>query len=259
VTDWGGKVAAYFGGASVASGTLALVFQAALPPMRGWKEVLFVVLVITAAVSFVLLLFTGAAALWPVLNKRRRPIHPPGRVMPSEPSDSTEVTVGIDGGHGAEADVARRHAPDLVDLTRAQVVMLREAVITFDEFLVVGNVDSRFLNPGSSTVSLLRLPEIDQRLDQLAEITVATWPDVLWASQMADVIGRTKGSVRKFRRRAYGAGHNGDDGASSADRQEPGELRGLISELRDLITGRYPGLAGPQPGKKKPSVSESWP
>ena len=70
--DWAGKVAAWSGAASAASGTLAGVIAAEAKPLRGWPDVGFVVLIIIAVGAFLLLLATGPVALWAVWRSHRR-------------------------------------------------------------------------------------------------------------------------------------------------------------------------------------------
>lgn len=70
--DWAGKVAAWSGAASAASGTLAGVIAAEAKPLRGWPDAGFVVLMIIAVGAFLLLLATGLAALWAAWRSRHR-------------------------------------------------------------------------------------------------------------------------------------------------------------------------------------------
>lgn len=72
MTDWGGKVAAWFAAVTVGSATLAaLVTQTAKPPLHGWSRAVFVILVIIAALSFVVLMLTGPRAVWLAWTARR--------------------------------------------------------------------------------------------------------------------------------------------------------------------------------------------
>ncbi len=72
VIDWGGKVAAWFGGVAAASTALAaLVAQTAEQPLDGRMRALFIALVVIASVSFVALLLTGPRALLSARRCRR--------------------------------------------------------------------------------------------------------------------------------------------------------------------------------------------
>lgn len=63
--DWGGKVAAWFAGVTVAgAGLAALIATTAKQPLHGWLRVVFIILVIIASMSFVVLLMTGPRAAW---------------------------------------------------------------------------------------------------------------------------------------------------------------------------------------------------
>jgi hypothetical protein len=65
VVDWGGKVAAWFGGVTAASAALAgLISGTAEQPLHGLPLVGFIILVVIAAVSFIVLLFTGLSVAW---------------------------------------------------------------------------------------------------------------------------------------------------------------------------------------------------
>jgi hypothetical protein len=71
MADWGGKVAAWFTGVAAVSAALAaLVAQTAKQPLHGRMRDLFIVLVVAAAVSFVVLLLTGPRALWAAWRNR---------------------------------------------------------------------------------------------------------------------------------------------------------------------------------------------
>ena len=65
MTDWGGKVAAWFGAVAAASTALtALVAQTAKQPLHGQMRDLFIAMMLIAAASFLSLLLTGPRALW---------------------------------------------------------------------------------------------------------------------------------------------------------------------------------------------------
>jgi hypothetical protein len=72
VADWGGKVAAWFAGVTVASATLAaLIAATAKQPFHGWLRAVFIILVIIAGVSFIMLLLTGPRAAWAAWRNRK--------------------------------------------------------------------------------------------------------------------------------------------------------------------------------------------
>lgn len=71
MTDWGGKIAAWFAGVAAASaGLAALVAQAAKEPLHGGTRDLFTALVVIAALSFLALLLTGPRAAWVTWRNR---------------------------------------------------------------------------------------------------------------------------------------------------------------------------------------------
>ena len=121
--------------------------------------------------------------------------------------------------------------PDLVGLIPEQADNLRDTIIAFDKFLAPDDSDNRSRKSSPNTGMLLSLPELEQRLEELADINGATWPDVHWATEIATKVVQTQDNLR-----------------SCIRAQEPGELRHSIKELRDLITQRYPSLCGAQRG-----------
>ena len=76
VTDWGGKVAAWFGGVAVAAGTAALViwpvWEAAKQPSRGRLLVLFIALAAITGGALVLLIVTGPLAVRSAYRERKQ-------------------------------------------------------------------------------------------------------------------------------------------------------------------------------------------
>jgi MFS family permease len=73
VVDWGGKVAAWFAAVATVSAALAaLIAGTAKQPLHGGLHILFIILVIIAAVSFAMLLLTGPRAVWAWWRNRRR-------------------------------------------------------------------------------------------------------------------------------------------------------------------------------------------
>lgn len=84
MVDWGGKVAAWFAGVAAASGTLAaLIAATAKQPFHGWLRTLFIMLVVIASVSFIVLLLTGPRAAWAAWRDRKAPDRGPARQPPS--------------------------------------------------------------------------------------------------------------------------------------------------------------------------------
>lgn len=80
MVDWGGKVAAWFAGVAAASATLAaLIAATAKQPFHGWLRVLFIILVIIAGVSFIVLLLTGPRAAWAAWRNRKAAGRGPAR------------------------------------------------------------------------------------------------------------------------------------------------------------------------------------
>lgn len=80
MVDWGGKVAAWFAGVSAASAALAaLIAATAKQPFHGWLHVLFIILVIIAAISFTVLLLTGVRAAWAAWRNRKAANRSPAR------------------------------------------------------------------------------------------------------------------------------------------------------------------------------------
>jgi hypothetical protein len=91
VVDWGGKVAAWFTGVAVVSATLAaLIAATAKQPFRGWLHVVFIILVIIAGVSGIILLLTGPRAAWAAWRNRRAADLGPARGPRS--GDGVDVT-----------------------------------------------------------------------------------------------------------------------------------------------------------------------
>lgn len=70
--DWGGKVAAWFAGVAGVSVALAtLIATTAKQPLHAWMNTLFIVLVVVAVLSFIMLLLTGPRAAWAAWRNRR--------------------------------------------------------------------------------------------------------------------------------------------------------------------------------------------
>jgi len=98
VVDWGGKVAAWFGGVTAAAAALAgLISATAKPPLHGLPLLGFIILIVIAMVSFLGLLFTGPRAAWTAWRSRsNKPASPsedrPEASGPLTPSGTAAVT-----------------------------------------------------------------------------------------------------------------------------------------------------------------------
>jgi hypothetical protein len=214
VTDWGGKVAAWFAGVCAASGTLAGLVWETAQPMPDWVIAVFVALLLVAGGSFVALLFTGVVALR-VSWRSRRPIE-------TEPAKELSS-------HGDQVN-PQEPSPEQRGLTDAQFTTLRESVITFDKFAAIEEPNGRYTGGDDpNTVVLLHLPEVDQRLGQLTRIGLVNVPDLRWANRVAGAVVRA---------RLYSQGFRG----YTANERERTALRSAVRELRDLLTNQYPDL-----------------
>jgi len=121
--------------------------------------------------------------------------------------------------------------PERADLTSEQFAMLRDAVATFDKFVAIEDSGARFAGDDPNTVVLLHLPEVDERLLQMTEISLLNVPDVRWANRVAGAVARAVEHSRGF------IGY-------TANEDERDALRRSIREVRDLIADQYPGLLG---------------
>lgn len=95
----------------------------------------------------------------------------------------------------------------------------------------------------TSTPLLLQMSSVEQRLEQLAEIRVTTWPDVRWASHFSKARLRALNYVRAAgtalrKPRNHGGAQN--PGGDSAGYGEVGALSSALQGVRDLIVTRYP-------------------
>lgn len=98
MVDWGGKVAAWFAGVTAASATLAaLIAATAKQPFHGWLLVVFIVLVIIAGVSFIVLLLTGPRAAWAAWRSRKAAVRGPA-CQPQVAATVGDVTNTVSGG-----------------------------------------------------------------------------------------------------------------------------------------------------------------
>lgn len=80
MVDWGGKVAAWFAAVTAASAALAaLIAVTVKPPIHGWLHASFILLVIIAVVSFIVLVLTGPRAAWSAWRNRKADGQGPAR------------------------------------------------------------------------------------------------------------------------------------------------------------------------------------
>jgi tetratricopeptide (TPR) repeat protein len=119
VTDWGGKVAAWFGAVCVAAGTGALLVwpasTAARQPSRGWLLVLFITLTAIAAAAFIVMLITGPLAVWSAWRKRKVRGLPTRKIRECDPYLlGVKRSAGVDPPvAGLPTYIARDHDPEL--------------------------------------------------------------------------------------------------------------------------------------------------
>jgi hypothetical protein len=113
-------------------------------------------------------------------------------------------------------------------LRSEQIMMLQDAIVTFDKFVAIKKPTGSFAEADANTEILLNLPEVDRRLENLTGISVTTWPDVRWANDIARIVVRTQEKSRRFSR--------------YSSNQERYELLDSVHNLRNLITRQYPRL-----------------
>ena len=209
VTDWGGKVAAWFAGVSGVSAALAgVVWQSAKQPMNGPVSDLFVGLVAIGAASFLMLLLTGPSAVWSAWRSRRL------LLATGQASSAGHPLSGSGAGQAAGS------------LASGQANMLRDARAAFDKFVPTDEPAVFIVNDDFNTRVLLKLPEVDEGLRRLDGISVADWPEVGWANGVAAAVSRTREMSRRFNRRS-----------SSRERDE---LLDSVRELRERHIKRRP-------------------
>jgi hypothetical protein len=122
VVDWGGKVAAWFAGVAAASATLAaLIAATAKQPFHGGLRVLFIILVIIAGVSFIVLLLTGPRAAWAAWRNPKAADRGPARRPQS--GDAVDDTINPVGPRSPDL----RHLRDLALEGRVMRARLPEA------------------------------------------------------------------------------------------------------------------------------------
>ena len=120
VTDWGGKVAAWFGAVAVAAGTAALViwpiWTVARQPSRGWLLIGFIVSAVIGGVAFAVLLVTGPLAVRSAWRERKQRQSRKGRRI----KDWDPYHLGVKRSAGAYRPetglptyIARDHDPNL--------------------------------------------------------------------------------------------------------------------------------------------------
>jgi hypothetical protein len=95
----------------------------------------------------------------------------------------------------------------------------------------------------TNTLLLLQMSTVEQRLEQLAEIRVTTWPDIRWALHFSNArvqaltyIRASAASLRNTRNRV-GAQNSREE---SVGLGEVGALSSALQGVRDLIVTRYP-------------------
>jgi hypothetical protein len=88
VIDWGGKVAAWFGGVAAVAAALAGLISGTSKHLHGLLLAAFIVLVVIAVVAFLGLLFTGVRVVWAAWSRRRaRSANQPEVSAPTAPSE----------------------------------------------------------------------------------------------------------------------------------------------------------------------------
>jgi len=92
---------------------------------------------------------------------------------------------------------------------------------------------------GGMTVTsfLLHVGEVEQRLEELAAVTVATWPDVRWALHFANARVRAIAAIRESAASLSPVGSYGQPSRALAG---SAPLGGALREVCDLIVQRYP-------------------
>jgi hypothetical protein len=140
---------------------------------------------------------------------------------------------------------------DLVGLLLEQVKILRDAVVTFDDFLaatarLVGESSGRPTRSYPLTAVLLRLPGLRQRLGQLKLIRLDNWRDgALWVTEVRANVERAQDALQRFQQVA-----SGPDPSNS---RPPTELCRAIKDLRELIATRYPSVCDVDKGGNRKS------
>jgi Trypsin-like peptidase domain len=136
--------------------------------------------------------------------------------------------------------------PDLAGLSPEQVLLLRESVETFVEFIeqcsIVADAPVGFPAEKTLTVSLwMLLTKVERQLKALTSVRVDTWPDTTWATNLGPVRLKAQQELPEpIRPHALELGRTGT--SFQVDRAR--ELRNRLRELQTLITERYPSIAG---------------
>jgi hypothetical protein len=87
------------------------------------------------------------------------------------------------------------------------------------------------------SLTLLHMAEVERRFEDLAVITVVTWPDVGWALRFCDARVRALATIRQLA--AWSGSARG--GAWPAAVLAPsGPVGRALREVRDLVVLRYP-------------------
>jgi hypothetical protein len=109
----------------------------------------------------------------------------------------------------------------------------------------IGSEPSRGHGFGQVTTTpiLLQMTAVEQRLENLSEITVTTWPDARWALLFCHARSRALTSIRESTAllemaRQYGESTRAWEGGAGF--VDFGALRRALRGVRDLIVERYP-------------------
>jgi len=118
-------------------------------------------------------------------------------------------------------------------------VSLRELAETVD---VVGHclvhiASAAGSERSSDTQILLHMSAVERRLEDLAAVTVVTWPDVSWALRFCSARARALTTISQS---AASLGSVRSDVWPTGTFAHSGPLSSALREVRDLIVQRYP-------------------
>lgn len=118
-------------------------------------------------------------------------------------------------------------------------VPLRELAETVD---AIGHCLSQMASTAESgrdsdTLTLLHMTAVERRFEDLAAITVVTWPDVSWALRFCDARVRALTTIRQS---AAWLGSARGSAWPTGTLAHSGPLSRTLREVRDLIVQRYP-------------------